>query len=99
VIDEETIVSTVAQLASQYRTRCQDADELVLVLPRWMWDQYGQERLTASLQRLGVQQVKLVDDWSEASALKPQVLLYAAGTWHTNHHVGETNPDCEGCML
>lgn len=99
VMDEEAVVSTVADLAQQYRTQNPATDELVLVLPRWMWDQYGQERLTASFKRVGVQHVKLVDDWVGATdTANPQLLLYAAGTWHTNHHIGQMNPDCEGCQ-
>jgi hypothetical protein len=97
MVTEEGLVSIVDGLATSYRTRSPQTDELALVLPRWMWDTYGQERLTASFRRVGVQYVKLVDDWSEEHAIKPQLLLYAAGTWHTNHHIGQTNPDCEGC--
>lgn len=97
VMDEEAVVSAAAELVPQYRARNPGADELVLVLPRWMWNQFGQERLTASFKRLGVRHVELVGDWTESVASKPQMLLYAAGTWHTNHHIGQTNPDCEGC--
>jgi hypothetical protein len=98
VMDEDAVVSTVAELAQQYRTKNPATDELVLVLPRWMWDQFGQERLTASFKRVGVQHVKVVDDWRQEHTSRPQLLLYAAGTWHTNHHIGQTNPDCEGCQ-
>jgi hypothetical protein len=96
-VAEEDLVSTVADLATQYRTRHPQADELVLVLPRWMWDQYGQERLTASFRRVGVQYVKVVEDWMETTTPGPQLLLYAAGTWHTNHHIGQVSETCEGC--
>lgn len=98
VVTEEGLVSIVGELASNYRDRSAQTDELVLVLPRWMWDMYGQERLTASFRRVGVQHVQLVGDWSQEHAIKPQLLLYAAGTWHANHHVGQTSPDCEGCQ-
>ena len=91
-------MSAVAELVPEYRARHPRADELVLVLPRWMWSQYGQGRLTVSFRRLGVKHVHLVGDWREAHAARPELLLYTAGTWHTNHHIGQTNPDCEGCQ-
>ncbi len=95
---EEDLVANVAELASAYRARHHGTDELVLVLPRWMWDRYGQDQLTAAFQRNGIQHVKLVEDWAESSEENAQLLLYAAGTWHTNHHIGQTRPDCEGCQ-
>lgn len=96
-MNEDDVVAAAAEMVMGYRARSPDA-ELALVLPRWMWNQYGQERLTASFQRLGIQQVQLVEDWSESHAAKPQMVLYTAGTWHTNHHIGQTSPDCEGCQ-
>lgn len=70
-------------------------EELVLVLPRWAWEHYGQEQLTASFIGMGIQHVQIVEDWQPTD--KVQLLLYAKGTWHTGHGIGERRSDCEGC--
>lgn len=93
--DELIILDAARKAADSMRARS-GVGELVLVLPRWMWERYGQERLTASFQRLRIQHVELVSTWDEGPA---QMLLYQKGTWHTNHAIGETSPTCEGCQV
>lgn len=92
------VVDAAAEMVPVYRAHHPGAGELVLVLPRWLWNRYGQEGLTSSLQRLGVQHVKVIEDWVDAHGTDAKFLLYEAGTWHTNHHIGDTSPSCEGCQ-
>lgn len=96
----DQIVGTVQQAFDNARTRGLEGpsqDEWVLVLPRRFWEQHGQEALTASFRRIGIQHVELVDT-AQSDPARAQLLIYAKGTWHTNHSLGETHPDCEGCQ-
>lgn len=96
---ESVLLGAVQGLVSDARERLHLDGELILVLPRWMWERYGQEALTASFRRLNVEHVELVDTWDGDSAQIAQMLLYQKGTWHTNHFIGETDPNCQGCQV
>jgi hypothetical protein len=87
---------TLVDLASNYRAKMgRPTEPLTLVLPRWLYDQVGKERLTESFRRLGINRATLTEDYPESD--RAQVLLYVSGTWHSGHDVGETREGCEGC--
>lgn len=83
-------------LVANYREKMgRPGEPLTLVLPRWLHQQVGGERLAASFQRLGINRVELVGGYEETGSA--QALLYESGTWHSGHEVGETRSGCKGC--
>lgn len=97
-MSEDDLIAVAQQMVGDYRSRLAPtaSDEMVIVLPRWVYEKFGQERLTASLNRVGIQNVEVTEDWQPKT--KAQMLVYTKGTWHAGHGIGETDSDCAGCQ-
>jgi hypothetical protein len=92
----EMLEAGLVSVVADYREKLGlPSEELTLVLPCWLYDKVGPERLRASFKRLGIGRVELTDGFEESD--RAQMLLYASGTWHAGHGIGETRQGCEGC--